>query len=153
MKKIKIEEDPMVASAMDLFEDSDIVEIPQEEYKEEKMKEVPSEKPVENNSNNIGTEINAQIDNADIILTEHGFVSIYLTFKWNGYGQGINLYNLDGEYLSKWVHAILETLEIDSWKDVKGKYCRIIRSEAGVSGNIIGIKNIINDKAFMISDK
>ena len=149
MKKEYQKEDPMVKTAMDLFEDEEIVETseeePQKEYQEEPfVQEQPAAE--------VGTLLNAQIDNADIVLTEGGFVSIYLSFKWDGYGQGIAMYNLEGEYLAKWVHTILDVLEIDNWKDVKGKYCRIIRSEPGWNGNIIGMKNIINDKTFLIKN-
>ena len=119
----------------------------------DEMKKQLAEQIEQQKIETVGTLVNAQIDQADIILTEQGFVSIYLSFKWEGYGQGIGLYNLEGEYLANWVHAILETLEVESWKDVKGKYCRIIRSEEGFNGNIIGIKNIINNKTFMIKDK
>ena len=138
-KKYEVE-DPMVESAMDLFEDKDTITTTEGSIK----KDEPAAE--------VGTLLNAQIDNADIVLTEGGFVSIYLSFKWDGYGQGIAMYNLEGEYLAKWVHAILDVLEIDNWKDVKGKYCRIIRSEPGWNGNIIGMKNIINDKTFLIKN-
>lgn len=100
----------------------------------------------------IGTEINAKIKIADIVLTnDNETITVYLDFSWNGYGQGIPFYKLESSQFKNWIHNIMKVLEVSNWSEVQGKYCRIIRDKDDASGNIIGIKNIINDKQFMFS--
>lgn len=100
----------------------------------------------------IGTEINAKIKTADIVLTNNNeMITIYLDFGWDGYGQGLPLYNLESSQFKNWVHNIMKVLEVSNWSEVQGKYCRIIRDKDDALGNIIGIKNIINNKQFMFN--
>ena len=100
-----------------------------------------------------GTEINAKIKNADIILANNGeVVSIYLNFFWDNYEQGLPVYKLEPNMFMNWVQGIMNTLEVNTWSEVQGKYCRIIRDKEDAAGNIVAIKNIINGKQFKFYD-
>lgn len=90
-------------------------------------------------------QINAQIDSADIKITEQNCLTIDMVFTWEGCGQSIPMYNLGTKYLSKWIRSILETLEVTEWNKVKGQYCRILR----IDGKIVGIQHIVKNKSFI----
>lgn len=100
-----------------------------------------------------GTEINAKIKNADIILANNGEVTtVYLNFIWDNYEQGLPIYKLDPNMFMNWIQGIMNTIEVSSWSEVQGKYCRIIRDKEDATGNIVAIKNIINGKQFKFYD-
>lgn len=101
---------------------------------------------------------NAQIESTSFGIEDHGLLTLYLMLVQGGSGQGFGGYALDGKpddrnknkrtpsiYCGWWVARVLETVGVNDWKDLKGKYVRV---EGEDFGKIIGIGHIVEDKWF-----
>jgi hypothetical protein len=99
-------------------------------------------------------EFNARVCSADIYIEDHGCLTSVIRLDFNGFNGGFGTYlfdyNPDGK---KWiptsnmaifVRRVLEIFEVDYWRDLKGKPCRI-RIEDGI---ITAIGHFINDEWF-----
>lgn len=102
---------------------------------------------------------NAKITNVSISMADHGCVTFWLHIELNDCLCGIGGYcighgylgadHFDGEGLGIEAMArIMDTVGVDKWEDLKGKYIRVVNEGWGKSINEIG--NIIKDKWFDI---
>lgn len=96
---------------------------------------------------------NAQIARTFLGVEDHGMMSFSLYMQGEGWGQSFGNISLDGfnRQLNKregWangfvlVRSILEAVGVQSWEDLKGKYCRIKREE----GMIVAVGHVMNNK-------
>jgi len=83
----------------------------------------------------------------------HGIMTFFLNMEGDGWGQGMGGYACDassGEkssnFMVKSIRKILETLEVDTWEELPGKYCRIKRKD----GMIVEVGHITKNKWFNI---
>lgn len=101
--------------------------------------------------------MNAKITNVSMTMRDHGVLTIYLTVEGAGWGCNVGGYVIGKGYLgaekfegsAKGVEAmmrIMDTVGVDRWEDLTGKYVRI--ESEGWGGTIHKIGNIIKDKWF-----
>lgn len=83
---------------------------------------------------------NVEIVNAEIEIEAHGLMTFNLLVKCEGFG--VNLGGYVG-FNDNIIRAILDTVGVSKWSQLKGKYCRI-KTEWGSSVKDIG--NIVDDK-------
>lgn len=102
---------------------------------------------------------NAKISSASITMEDHGCVTFWVYIEMDcgscdigGYciGHGyLGADHFDGDGLGIEAMArIMDTVGVDKWEDLKGKYIRVVNEGWGKSINKIG--NIIKDKWFDI---
>lgn len=101
--------------------------------------------------------INAQITSTMLGIEDHGIMTFSLGVKWQGCGQSFGGYTLDGKGgeigHAKSIIAIrrvIETVGVEKWEDIKGKYVRLKKVDN--FGPIIAIGNIIDDKWFSLEE-
>ena len=87
---------------------------------------------------------NAKIESTFLGFEDHGIFTYFLHLEWEHAGQGFGGYILGGGYGDETIKAILETVGVDKWEDLPGKYVRIEREHIKVHR----IGNIIEDKWF-----
>jgi hypothetical protein len=100
---------------------------------------------------------NALIKKVDLIMTEYGCAQIYIALDGGGWccvyggfclGHGyLGADHFDGSEASlPYIMRIMDTVGVERFNDMKGKYVRVATKGLGCSLNIIG--NIIEDKWF-----
>lgn len=103
--------------------------------------------------------INAQIESTMLGYEDHGILTCYLHLKWGARGQGFGGYALDkhnGErnlksrrlgtaYGCEFIARIMQTVGVEKWEDLKGKFVRI---RGQTNSSIASIGHIIEDKWF-----
>lgn len=86
-------------------------------------------------------EHNAKIESADIEV--RGTFAIWsFTFDYGGCHQGWS-----GKVETEDLAEILHVVGVERWRDLTDAYVRVIR-EDGFNGRVLGIKNILKEKAF-----
>ena len=75
---------------------------------------------------------NAVIKSTMLGIEDHGFLTFFLHMEWDNVGQGFGGYALDSrgsqstQHLSiSCIKKILETVGVDRWENLPGKYVRI----------------------------
>lgn len=107
--------------------------------------------------------INAKITKTTITMSDHGCLTFYVFFDSNAIHCGIGGYCIGHGYLGakddvfdatdKGLVAmmkIMDTVGVERWEDLDGKYIRIEKPDWGDSCTKIG--NIIEDKWFDIKE-
>ena len=100
---------------------------------------------------------NAKITSADLDMRDHGVLTYYLTLDGRGWGCNFGGIVIGKGYLGakeftgsdKGIEAIMrimDTVGVERWNDLKGKYVRVYTGGWGNTINKIG--NIIEDKWF-----
>ena len=104
---------------------------------------------------------NAKITNVSISMEDHGCLTFGLTLEGNGWGTVYGGYCIGHGYLGadhfdgsgKGLEAmmrIMDTVGVEKWEDLKGKYIRVKFTRPGYSITKIG--NLIKDKWFDIEE-
>ena len=104
---------------------------------------------------------NAKISSVSISMADLGCLSFWIMLEGNGWGCGIGGYKIGSGYLGadefeaeygdglEAMMRIMDTVGVEKWEDLKGKYVRCKSKGWGSTGiDIIG--NIIKDKWFNI---
>lgn len=102
---------------------------------------------------------NALITNVDLNMADHGCLTLAMTLEGSGWGVVYGGYCLGKGYLGadddffdgsaagmEYLIRIMDTVGVEKFQDLKGKYVRVATKGWGNSVKIIG--NIINDKWF-----
>ena len=102
---------------------------------------------------------NALITNVDISMADHGCLTLAMTLEGGGWGVVYGGYCLGKGYLGadddffngsaagmEYLMRIMDTVGVEKFQDLKGKYIRVATKGLGSSVKIIG--NIIHDKWF-----
>ena len=102
---------------------------------------------------------NALIKNIDLSMADHGCLTLAMTFEGGGWGVVYGGYCLGKGYLGadddffdgsaagmEYLIRIMDTVGVEKFQDLKGKYVRVANKGRGSSVKIIG--NIIKDKWF-----
>ena len=102
---------------------------------------------------------NALITNVDLSMAGHGCLTLAMTLEGSGWGVVYGGYCLGKGYLGadddffdgsaagmEYLMRIMDTVGVEKFQDLKGKYVRVAAKGWGNSVKIIG--NIINDKWF-----
>ena len=92
---------------------------------------------------------NGKITKTFLGKEDHGIFTSNITIEFDGRGQGFGGYSLDGKGGKKgsgigFISKILDTLEVDSWENLKGTHLRVKRED----GLIKEIGHIVKDKWF-----
>ena len=96
-------------------------------------------------------ESNARIESTMLGIEDHGTMTCMIHLDYGGSGQGFGGYSLD-QFGGKEGHAssilfirrILETVDVDAWEELVGKYIRVRYTHDRVHA----IGHIIEDKWF-----
>ena len=102
---------------------------------------------------------NALITNVDLSMADHGCLTLAMTLEGGGWGVVYGGYCLGKGYLGanddffdgsaagmEYLIRIMDTVGVEKFQDLKGKYVRVATKGWGNSVKIIG--NIIKDKWF-----
>ena len=102
---------------------------------------------------------NALITNVDLSMADHGCLTLAMTLEGSGWGVVYGGYCLGKGYLGadddffdgsaagmEYLMRIMDTVGVEKFQDLKGKYVRVANKRWGSSVKIIG--NIIKDKWF-----
>lgn len=102
---------------------------------------------------------NALITNVDLSMADHGCFTLAMTLEGGGWGVVYGGYCLGKGYLGadddffngsaagmEYLIRIMDTVGVEKFQDLKGKYVRVATKGLGSSVKIIG--NIIKDKWF-----
>lgn len=102
---------------------------------------------------------NALITNVDLSMADHGCLTLAMTLEGSGWGVVYGGYCLGKGYLGadddffdgsaagmEYLIRIMDTVGVEKFQDLKGKYVRVAAKGRGSSVKIIG--NIIKDKWF-----
>ena len=102
---------------------------------------------------------NALITNIDLSMADHGCLTLAMTLEGSGWGAVYGGYCLGKGYLDadddffdgsaagmEYLIRIMDTIGVEKFQDLKGKYVRVATKGWGNSVKIIG--NIINNKWF-----
>ena len=102
---------------------------------------------------------NALITNVDLSMADHGCLTLAMTLEGGGWGVVYGGYCLGKGYLGadddffngsaagmEYLMRIMDTVGVEKFQDLKGKYIRVATKGLGSSVKIIG--NIIHDKWF-----
>ena len=102
---------------------------------------------------------NALIKNVDLSMADHGCLTLAMTLEGGGWGIVYGGYCLGKGYLGadddffdgsaagmEYLIRIMDTVGVEKFQDLKGKYVRVATKGWGSSVKIIG--NIIKDKWF-----
>ena len=102
---------------------------------------------------------NALITNVDLSMADHGCLTLAMTLEGGGWGVVYGGYCLGKGYLGadddffdgsaagmEYLIRIMDTVGVEKFQDLKGKYVRVATKGWGDSVKIIG--NIIHDKWF-----
>lgn len=104
---------------------------------------------------------NALIKSVSITMADHGCVTFWINVEGYGWGCGIGGYCIGHGYLGakedffdgsglgiEAMARIMDTVGVDKWEDMNGKYCRV--ESDGWGSKITKIGNIVQDKWFDI---
>ena len=105
--------------------------------------------------------INAKITSTSITMADHGCLTFWVTVEGSGFGVSIGGYSIGHGYLgaSKFdgngpgleaMMRIMDTVGVDTWEDLKGKYIRI--ESNGLMKPVNKIGHLIDDKWFDIDE-
>jgi len=98
---------------------------------------------------------NAKITGTMLGIEDHGIFTCFICLEYGGSGQGFGGHALD-EYDKEadtrigvsggieYIRKVLEVIEVDSWEELKGKYCRVIVDNF----KVYSIGNITKEKWF-----
>ena len=102
---------------------------------------------------------NALIENVDLSMADHGCFTLAMTLNGGGWGVVYGGYCLGKGYLGadddffdgsaagmEYIMRIMDTVGVEKFQDLKGKYVRIATKGWGSSVKIIG--NILKDQWF-----
>ncbi len=100
---------------------------------------------------------NGEIKSADLTMKDHGCISLSLVIEGNGCGLVYGGYSLGQGYLGAtkftsskdamvYIMRIMDTIGVERFSDLKGKYVRV--ASKGWSSTVKIIGNIIKDKWF-----
>ena len=102
---------------------------------------------------------NALIKNVDLSMADHGCLTLAMTLEGSGWGVVYGGYCLGKGYLGadddffdgsaagmEYLMRIMDTVGVEKFQDLRGKYIRVATKGLGSSVKIIG--NIIHDKWF-----
>ncbi len=98
---------------------------------------------------------NAIIERTMLGIEDHGILTCVLTLDYGGVLQGFGTYELDEYDESKkrrcgtawgmeFVRRVLETLECESWEELRGKHCRAVADHC----KVYRIGHIIKERWF-----
>lgn len=91
------------------------------------------------------TEIrNAKIVGTMLGFEDHGIMTCMIDTRSGSLGQGFGGYCLGGKWGIEFIKALLKTLDVETWEQLKGTHCRL---EAD-NGKIYRIGHIIENKWF-----
>lgn len=105
---------------------------------------------------------NVKITNVSLTMADHGCLTFYLTLEGDGWGINYGGYCIGLGFLGSdsftaenggglvAMMKIMDTVGVERWEDLKGKYIRIVDEGWGSSVKKIG--NIIKDKWFDIDE-
>lgn len=95
---------------------------------------------------------NAVIKRAMLGLEDHGIMTWMLHLEFQSAGQGFGGRSLDGagDFMSKSIRHVLETVGVDDWCDLKGKLIRIKKDS--YNGPITEIGHILDDRWFNLDE-
>lgn len=105
---------------------------------------------------------NVKITNVSLTMADHGCLTFYLTLEGDGWGVSYGGYCIGLGFLGSdsftaknggglvAIMKIMDTVGVERWEDLKGKYIRIVDEGWGSSVKKIG--NIIEDKWFDIDE-
>ena len=103
---------------------------------------------------------NAKISSVRLTMEEHGCLTFWVYLDGDGWGCGFGGYCIGHGYLGADTFTaesgsglvammkIMDTVGVDRWEDLKGKYVRCVDAGPGLSIDVIG--NITKDKWFNI---
>lgn len=100
---------------------------------------------------------NCKITSTSLGNFDHGIMTLFLHLEGDGWGCGFGGYALDEWKEEKrdrvdiplfgwFIRRIFETLEVDTWENLKGMYIRA--SIEGPGGGVLAIGHLIKDKWF-----
>lgn len=92
------------------------------------------------------TIVNARIESTTLGFEDHGILTFFLHLEWEDGGVGWGGYVLGGEFTTKAIKAVLETVGVRKWEDLAGKLVRYESGYPGSSSIYRRIGNIINNK-------
>lgn len=104
---------------------------------------------------------NAKITGTMLGKEDHGILPFYIYLEFQGSGCGFGGYSLQGfdknkgkvMYSGKGLESIvnvMETVGVDKWEDLKGKFIRI--EHTGWGGTVTKIGNLMEDKWFSLKE-
>jgi hypothetical protein len=105
---------------------------------------------------------NVKITNVSLTMADHGCLTFYLTLEGDGWGINYGGYCIGLGFLGSdsftaengsglvAIMRIMDTVGVERWENLKGKYIRIVDESWGSSVKKIG--NIIEDKWFDIDE-
>lgn len=104
---------------------------------------------------------NAKITNISVSMEDHGCLTFYITLDGGAWGCNYGGYCIGKGYLGakefystdaglEILMRIMDTVGVEKWEDLKGKYCRV--KTEGWGGTIQAIGNILTDKWFDIKE-
>lgn len=105
---------------------------------------------------------NAKITNVSITMGEHGCLTFWLTLEGAGWGCGYGGYCIGHGFLDAdeftadtgdglvAMMKIMDTIGVERWEDLKGRYCRVELESWG--SRITTIGNIMKNKWFNIEE-
>ena len=88
-------------------------------------------------------QINAKITGTMLGFEDHGIFTWMIYLEWKGGGVGFGGYVIGGESGVDSIKEVLNTVGVEKWEDLKGKYV-VVESE-GLGGRALGIRNIIDE--------
>ena len=100
---------------------------------------------------------NAKITNAELTMEDHGVLCYWITVEGAGWGVGIGGYVIGKGYLgakafsgspkgTEAIMRIMDTVGVDKWSDLKGKYVRVVTEGWGETVSKFG--HITDNKWF-----
>jgi hypothetical protein len=104
---------------------------------------------------------NAKITNISVSMEDHGCLTFYITLDGGAWGCTYGGYCMGKGYLGakefystdaglEILMRIMDTVGVEKWEDLKGKYCRV--KTEGWGGTIQAIGNILTNKWFDIEE-
>lgn len=104
---------------------------------------------------------NAKITNISVSMEDHGCLTFYITLDGGGWGCNYGGYCIGKGYLGakefystnaglEILMRIMDTVGVEKWEDLEGKYCRV--KTEGWGGTIRAIGNILTNKWFDIKE-
>lgn len=106
--------------------------------------------------------INMQIKSVTLTMADHGCLTFFLALEGSGYGVNVGGYCIGHGFLGAKdfvadsgsglvaIMKIMDTIGVNRWEDLEGKYCRV--ESEGLGDTIHKIGNILEDKWFDLKD-
>ena len=104
---------------------------------------------------------NARIEKVSITMEDHGCLTFYIVLSGSGWGCSYGGYCIGKGYLGaeeftasakglECIMRIMDTVGVERWEDLSGKYIRLVNP--GWGGTITKIGHITDDKWFDIKE-